>query len=216
MKNITNRQRLLPPVILSIIIVNISCVSPPHHPTGDIRGASLQKLEDLVIPLEAMGGVEARKNEALLIQAREAVIQTEKEADTDDEYRGQIAAWSGRLAILEGRYSEARLLYRQSMTMCPGYVPMSVLGIRLAGDPALRLELVERELLLADSQRQSPGYGEMHIEKARSLLDMNRYGEAVSAFTTAFESRLAPIYRQSYQKDMDRAIELQGSGVFGY
>ncbi|MCL2879030.1 MAG: tetratricopeptide repeat protein [Treponema sp.] len=176
-------------------------------------GKALSKLEELIVPLEAMGGTTARQNETQMRQARDAVTQDEKNVNASAEYRAKIAAWSGRLSILEGKYSQARDLYRQSLTL-GDTVPATILGIRLEGDPERRLELAGRELLLAGSNISAPGYGEMYIEKARALLDLKRYAEAADAFDTAFASRLPPVYRSSYQNDRDRAGELRGAAVF--
>jgi tetratricopeptide (TPR) repeat protein len=138
----------------------------------------------------------------------------EKEASADADYSSRLTAWSGRLAILEGRYSEAQRLYRQSMVLSPGNIPSVVLGIRLEGDPAKRLELVDKELALLSSS--SPGYGELQIERGRALAEMRRLSEAAGSFDTAFAAALDPIYRASYGEMRNRAWELrnvEGSAV---
>jgi tetratricopeptide (TPR) repeat protein len=188
--------------------------SPRDQMESDIGG-----VEAVVVPLEAAGGAEARKRQAELTSARQMIGNLEKGA-VDAEYTGRLAAWSGRLAILEGRYSEAQRLYRQSVAVLPGNIPSLVLGLRLEGDPAKRLELAERELGIIGQHPSTAGYGELHIEKGSSLLELRRFAEASGAFDTAFASGIDPVYRESYQANRDRAWELRnfdsaGSGGAG-
>jgi tetratricopeptide (TPR) repeat protein len=185
----------------------------------------LSKLEEIIVPLEAAGGAEVRGRQsdmtATVASARRMIVELEKEAAADADYSGRLLAWSGRLAILEGRYSEAQRLYRQSIAVSSGNIPSIILGIRLEGDPAKRLELIERELALTGlaltgsartGQHSAAGFGELQIERGRSLLETQRFTEAAGAFDAAFSSGLNNVYRESYQKDRDRAWELRNSG----
>jgi len=170
---------------------------------------NLARIEEKIIPLEAAGGNEARRQRAALTSARKMIGDMEKEAAADADFAGKLTAWSGRLAILEGRYSEAQRLYRQSMAASPGNIPAIVLGIRLEGDPEKRLELAEKELALTGRHTSAPGFGELHIEKGCSLLELRRFAEAAGSFDAAFASALHGVYRESYQADRDRAWELR-------
>jgi len=172
----------------------------------------LSKLEGMIVSLEAAGGatvrnVPARQNE--ITTARQTIVSMEKEAAVDADHSGRLVAWSGRLAILEGRYSEAQRLYRQSMALSPGNIPSVILGIRLEGDPQKRLDLVEKELAIVGLN--SAGFGELQIERARSLLEQNRFSEAAGAFDAAFSSGLDKIYRESYGIDRSRSWELRNT-----
>ena len=171
----------------------------------------LAKLEEMIVPLEAAGGIEARRMQSELASARRMIGEMENNAAADTDYSGRLNAWSGRLAILEGRYSEAQRLYRQSLALSPGNVPSIILGIRLEGDPEKRLELIERELTISGQHSSAPGYGELQIEKARSLLEVNRFAEAAGAFDIAFASALADVYQESYVQDRNRAWELRNT-----
>jgi len=172
---------------------------------------NLTDIERMIVPLEALGGSEARKKQADLQAARRLVSGKEKETSADAEYSGKLLAWSGRLAILEGRYSDAQRLYRQSTALSPGNIPSLILGIRLEGDPEKRLELVDRELAVSGRQADAPGIGELHIEKARSLFELRRFAEAAGAFDTAFASGADSIYRETYQDSRNRAWELRNT-----
>jgi tetratricopeptide (TPR) repeat protein len=172
---------------------------------------NLLKLETAIVPFEAMGGAEARRQQAELAAVRHMVSEVEKEASADNDYLGRLAAWSGRLAILEGRYSEAQRLYRQSLQLSPGNTASIILGIRLEGDPQTRLELVERELALVSPKTFSTGIGELQIEKGRSLAELRRFAEAVGAYDAAFASGLDNVYRESYREARDRAWELRSA-----
>ncbi|MDR1859210.1 MAG: hypothetical protein LBQ69_07035 [Treponema sp.] len=176
----------------------------------DQMEASLAKLEALVVPLEAAGGAEARRRQGEMRSARQMVAGLEGEASADADYSGRLIAWSGRLAILEGRYSEAQRLHRQSVAVSPGNIPAVILGIRLEGDPARRLEMIERELSIAG--QRAVGVGELNVEKGRALAEMSRFSEAAGAFDVAFASALDAVYLESYKPDRDRAWELRDTG----
>jgi tetratricopeptide (TPR) repeat protein len=190
--------------------------------TGDLlinthRGESDRKLSELetaIIPLEALmdtaSGVNRRSNE--ITTARQMITNMEREAAADADFSGQLLAWSGRLAIMEGRYSEAQRLHRQSIAASPGNIPAIILGIRLEGDPSRRLEIIERELALI--RQRGIGIGELNIERARALSALNRFMEAAGAFDVAFASGLNNVYRDSYIEVRNRSWELRNtSGV---
>jgi tetratricopeptide (TPR) repeat protein len=176
--------------------------------------SNLTDIEKVIVPLEAAGGTNARSRQNDLAAARRMISGLEKEASADADYSSRLTAWSGRLAILEGKYSEALRLYRQSIVLSPGNIPSLILGIRLEGDPAKRLELVDKELAIIVSS--SPGYGELQIERGRALVEGRRLSEAAGSFDTAFAVALDPVYRESYQEMRNRAWELrnvEGSAV---
>jgi hypothetical protein len=104
-------------------------------------------------------------------------------------------------------------MYRQSNAASPGNIPSIILNIRLEGDPAKRLELIEKEMAIAG--RQGAGIGELNIERGRSLMEMNRFLEAAGAFDVAFSSDINPVYRESYTQDRSRAWELRNSSGIG-
>ncbi|MDR0501814.1 MAG: hypothetical protein LBH16_00685 [Treponema sp.] len=185
--------------ILILILLFSACASAPKESvdiivTEDQKQINFEKLEAVIIPLEAMGGNEARRQESEMASARDMINELLLDAADNNEAQGKIIAWSGRLAILEGRYSEAIRLYRQSQELSSGNVPAVILGIRLEGDPGMRLRLIEKELETSGQK----GFGELQIEKGRTLLEMGRYLDAAQAFDSAFASGLAEVYRENY------------------
>ena len=176
-------------------------------------GGNLAMVESAVVPLEAAGGTQARGRQSEVTSARQMITGMEKEASADADYSGKLAAWSGRLAILEGRYSEAQRLYRQSAAVSPGNIPSVILGIRLEGDPAKRLEIIESEFAVTGMNGE--GSGELNIEKGRSLVELYRFSEAAGAFDVAFSSNLNPVYRESYMSYRNRAWEMRNTSGVG-
>jgi len=170
---------------------------------------NLAKVEAAIVPLEAAGGNEVRRRQGDVASARQMISGLEREASADAAYSGMLIAWSGRLAILEGRYSEAVRLHRQSNSVSPGNIPAAVLGIRLEGDPARRLELIERELAIIGPR--GAGIGELNIERGRALFELNRFSEAAGAFDVAFSSGIGKVYNDSYGPDRNRAWELRNT-----
>jgi len=182
----------------------------------DQTETKLAELEAAIVPLEAAGGTEARRQQSEIASARQMITGMEREAAADADYSGKLTAWSGRLAILEGRYSEAVRLYRQSAAVSPGNIPSVILGIRLEGDPSQRLEMIERELSIAG--QRAVGVGELNIERGRALIELNRFSEAVGAFDIALSSRsssLASVYSKSYTAERNRAWELRNTSGVG-
>jgi len=174
---------------------------------------NLARIESAVVPLEAVGGTEARRRQSEVSSARQIITGMEREASADADYSGKLTAWSGRLAIIEGRYSEAQRLYRQSSAASPGNIPSVILGIRLEGDPSKKLEIIERELALTNLN--AAGIGELNIERGRSLVELNRFSEAAGAFDIAFSSNLNPVYRENYIAERNRAWELRNTSGVG-
>jgi hypothetical protein len=172
---------------------------------------NIEAIEEAVIPLEAAGGAQARRRQNEIAAARQLITSREKEASTDADYSGRLLAWSGRLAIIEGKYSEAQRLYRQSTAASAGNVPSIILGIRLEGDPAKRLELIEKELAIAGRHSSAVGFGELQIERGVSLAEASRFAEAAGAFDAAFSSKIGNVYRESYANIRNRAWELRNT-----
>jgi tetratricopeptide (TPR) repeat protein len=174
---------------------------------------NLTAIEEAVVPLEALGASEARTKTKEIASARELLVKLEKEASADADYSGRLMAWSGRLAILEGKYSDAVRLYKQSVSVSPGTIPAVVLSVRLEGDPSKKLEIIEKELALLN--QRSLGVGELNIERGHALIELNRFSEAVGAFDTAFSvAGINKVYKDNYGKERDRAWELRNaSGI---
>ena len=207
--------------VVSALCITAALVSACVSMKGDILVNSqrdqmemnLAQLEAMVVPLEAAGGAEARRRQGEIAAARQTAANLEREASADADYSGRLTAWSGRLAILEGRYSEAQRLYRQSLAASPANIPAIILGIRLEGDPARRLEVIERELSIAG--QRAVGVGELNIEKGRALAEMNQFSEAAGAFDVAFASALDAVYLESYGPERNRAWELRYTSDVG-
>ena len=209
-----------------IFVIIIAAIFSSCTTMGDISinsersqlDQNIARVERAVVPLEAAGAQAARSRQAEVTAARQLITEMQRESAADADYSGKLTAWSGRLAIIEGRYSEAQRLHRQSNNVSAGNIPSIVLGIRLEGDPAKRLEIIDRELLVAGPH--AVGIGELNIERGRALADLSRFSEAAGAFDTAFASGINPVYRESYLPYRTRAWELRNTtgisaGTFG-
>ena len=196
-------------------VVFSSCVSLKNdillNSQKDQSEKNMEAIEAAVIPLEAAGGAQARGRQNEIVAARQLITNKEKEASADADYSSRLLAWSGRLAIIEGKYSEAQRLYRQSTSVSAGNVPSIILGIRLEGDPAKRLELIEKELAISGRHSSAVGFGELQIERGVSLTEANRFAEAAGAFDAAFSSGINNVYRDNYVNMRNRAWELRNT-----
>jgi len=200
-------------VIIFVIAAFFSACTTVKDLSINIQGNKTEKnliaIEEVIVPLEAVGANEARNKTKEITSARELLVQMEKEGSADADYSSRLIAWSGRLAILEGKYSEATRLYRQSVSVSPGNIPAVVLSVRLEGDPVKKLEIIEKELVLLN--QKSLGIGELNIEKGHALTELKRFPEAVGAFDTAFSSGINKVYKDSYGQERDRAWELRNA-----
>ena len=217
MKHITIILTVVLTFLLSACVTMQTDIHIDHQ--RSVTEQYLVDVETAIIPLEAAistgGQNEIRRLQREITDARQMISNMEREVSADADFTGQLIAWSGRLAIIEGRYSEAVRLQRQSTSVSPGNFPLIILGIRLEGDPARRLEIIDREIA-ASSQRAAfaSGSGELNIERGRTLFDLNRFSEAAGAFDTAFAAEINPVYRESYTNVRNRAWELRNtSGV---
>jgi tetratricopeptide (TPR) repeat protein len=176
---------------------------------------SLQK--DLVITSPADEALfrdlaELEKNVAVLdasnpsredLAAARRRIETMRES-VPDGVQSQLAAWSGRLYLMEGRMSEAQREYRNSRNLSPANMPQTVLSFRLERDLQKRLALIDETL------RAEPETGEFLLERGRVLLDLNRFSEALAAFDASFiRLNEKPFYEESYKSFRDKAWELR-------
>lgn len=197
--------------VLIIAVLLSSCKS-----TGDISHntqrsqieGDLVKLEAAIIPIEA------GSKQGDIASVRRMITSMERDAVVDVDFSAKLTAWSGRLAIIEGRYSEAQRLYRQSSAASAGNIPSIILSIRLEGDPAKRMEIIEKELALIRQVTSAAGYGELQIERGRALFELSRFSESAGSFDAAFASGLQSVYRENYLALRNQAWELRNtSGV---
>jgi len=206
-------MKKLQAVVIFILAAFFSACTTVKDLTINIQGSKTEKnltaVEEAIVPLEAVGANEARNKTKEITSARELITQMGKEGSADADYSGRLMAWSGRLAILEGKYSEAVRLHKQSVSTSPGSVPAIVLSIRLEGDPVKKLEIIEKELALLS--QKSLGVGELNIEKGHALVDLKRFPEAVGAFDIAFSSGINKVYKDSYGRERDSAWELRNA-----
>ncbi|MDR1420772.1 MAG: hypothetical protein LBI86_10390 [Treponema sp.] len=133
---------------------------------------------------------------------RRRIGELEKNPLPDTGYGASLAAFSGRLFILEGKQADAQKKLRDSRSLSPGNIQAAVLALRLETDVQRRLAMIDREIGLEAA-------GELQIERGRALMELRRYREAAAAFDTAFSTDLNPVYRDTYRAARDRAWELR-------
>jgi tetratricopeptide (TPR) repeat protein len=164
--------------------------------------ASIEELEETIVRLEAAPAANA------IASARKKTGELEKESIPDADFQALLAAWSGRLCLLENKTADAQRELKKSQTLAPGNWPAVILEVRLERDRQKRLTIVDSALNLEDPA--APTSGELSLEKGRILLELNRFAEAVAAFDLAFSLLEGkPFYREIYQSARNRAWELR-------
>jgi tetratricopeptide (TPR) repeat protein len=159
---------------------------------------SLAELEEAVVRLDAAG---ANSEELAGVRRQATALQG---TVADNAFEALLAAWSGRLYLMEGRASDAQREYRRSQSLSPLNIPSQVLSFRLEQDLNQRLSMIAGSL---EIERSS---GELLVERGRVLFDMNRFAESVAAFDTAFVLLSEkPYYEDAYRVFRDKAWELR-------
>ena len=159
---------------------------------------NLGELEETIIRLDGGG---AGRDE--IARARQQVSSLQGTV-ADPDFEAHLAAWSGRLYLMEGRTADAQREYRRSQSLSSLNIPSLVLSFRLEQNPSRRLSMINQSL---DS---SYPQGEFLVEKGRVLFDLNRFAESVAAFDASFiVLNGKPWYQESYKVFRDKAWELK-------
>ncbi|MDR2158659.1 MAG: hypothetical protein LBP23_01185 [Treponema sp.] len=190
-------------MMTALFFLLVSCQSlrkdfiiPKAEETGE---KDMAILEEMIVALDTNF---TREGAAA---ARVKLAELEKKSLAGTDYAGRLAAWSGRLFLLEGKNADARKQQSLSRSLSPGNIQALVLAARIEEDLPKRLALIDGEL------KAEPSQGELQIERGRTLVELRRFGEAAAAFDTAFLI-LPALYRTSYQAVRDRAWELRNTG----
>ncbi|MDR2185088.1 MAG: hypothetical protein LBO80_05395 [Treponema sp.] len=202
-----NSRKRIPVKLFPVLFAGLFCLACQtlqrdieYTSLDESAVADITELESRMVPLD---NVFTRQDLASL---RRRIGDLEKKALQDSIYKAQLAAWSGRLFLLEGKNNEAGKQLLLSEQLDPGNVQAMVLAARLEQDPRKRLVLIA-------AYPESGASGELQIEQGRTLIALQRYAEAVAAFDSAF-IRLASreVYRETYQPVRDQAWELRDTG----
>ncbi len=200
--NVKNSARalLIVAVIAAVLASATSCASFQRDllakSAGEAADKDIDSLEKAIAPLEASPAPES------IIQARSLVGDLERKGIRDAVFEARLAAWSGRLSLIEGKRADAEKLAKRSRSLLPGDVPGTVLSLRLERDGNLRLEGIEKALLI------EPSSGQYLLERANTLLELRRYREGVAAFDAAFPL-LPGFYEVAWKNERNRAWSLR-------
>jgi tetratricopeptide (TPR) repeat protein len=157
----------------------------------------LAELEKTLITLDASPSRDG-------LAAARRKVEAMRDSVPDGDFRSQVAAWSGRLYLMEGKTPEAQREYRNSRNLSPANTVQTVLSFRLERDPQKRLALIDGAI------QADPEAGEFLLERGRVLLDLNRFSEAVAAFDTSFLLLdKKSFYEEAYRSSRDKAWEFR-------
>lgn len=187
-------------LILGSALLLISCASLQ----GDIQATTANEeisgefsgISAAIVPLDT------GRNSEKTVEARSLVRDLENREIKDTVFEARLLAWSGRLYLLEGKKPEAARALRRAQALASGETAVAVLESRLEPDLEKRLKYLDASRDLADT----PAI--LEIERARTLLELHRYHEAVAAFDSAFPV-LPAYYRETYEDSRNRAWELR-------
>jgi tetratricopeptide (TPR) repeat protein len=179
-----------------LAVLLLSCQSLQKDLLVTSRGVeeeSFGEIEELIVRLET---AELPRREEIA-GLRGKVTAMEKQ--TGGDFDGRLAAWSGRIFLLERKPQDALRELGRSQSLAPGNLPALLLAIRLERD---------KEKALAMEAEESAG--EVLIEKGRILFELSRFPEAVAAFDTAFNRlKEKPYYEECYRPRRDKSWELR-------
>jgi len=209
MKRTVITIRIAAAVISLLVLAFSSCQTMQRDillsNTNEASHGGLLRIEMQIVQLD---GANASREE---IQSVRRQITNLEGSVADPAFQAMLAAWSGRLFLMEGRNSDAQRELRRSQTLSPHNLPSQVLAFRLERDPARRLARIDESIALDSA------YGELLIERGRVLLDLNRFAESVAAFDAAFTLLSGKsFYSATYMQFREKAWELrdlQGSAA---
>jgi len=165
---------------------------------GEEAYQGLAELEETVVKLDGAG---ASRDD--VGRARQQVTAMEGTV-ADTGFEALLAAWSGRLYLMEGKIGDAQREYRRSQNLSPLNLPSLILSSRLERNLSVRLSMIDQSLETETSK------GELLVERGRTLFDLNRFAESVAAFDAAFVLLgEKPYYEESYRVFRDKAWELK-------
>jgi len=190
------------PVFAAALIALSACQSVQKDITlssaGERARGDLAQIEELIIRMDGEGADrEGITNARQKISAMQGTV-------ADNNFEAALAAWSGRLYLMEGKNSDAQREQRRSQNLSPRNLPLQILNFRMERDLTRRLAMIEASLQAEGS------LGELLIERGRVLFDLNHFSEAVAAFDTAFITLAEkPFYEEAYIVFRDKAWELR-------
>ena len=165
---------------------------------GEKAYSELAGVEETIVRLDGSGAT--REDIAM---ARQKIVALEDSA-ADSQFQALLAAWSGRLYLMEGKSQEAQREYRKSENLSPRNLPSLLLSFRLERNITGRLVMIDGAL-----SDEGP-LGELLIERGRVLFDLNRFSESVAAFDTAFVTLgEKDYYEEAYRLFRNKAWELR-------
>ena len=170
---------------------------------GEEAFGGLEEIEETVVGLDGRGA-----NREELARARQQISALEGTV-ADSDFQAMLAAWSGRLYLIEGRNSDAQRELRKSQNLSPHNIQSQVLSFRMERDGIKRLAMIDAAME-AESASGANAAKEFLIERGRVLFDLNRFSESVAAFDSAFVLLLnKPFYEEAYRMYRDKAWELK-------
>ncbi|MDR1903253.1 MAG: hypothetical protein LBQ88_13365 [Treponema sp.] len=143
------------------------------------------------------------------------IAEIERKKLSDPASAALLAAWSGRLYLLEKRPSDAAKQLNISRSLEAGNQSALILSIRLEADMEKRLALIDKALQDEYNPPAPAAIQVLQIERGRLLYERRRFQEAAASFDTAFniQSGGGELYRRIYQDIRDRAWEMRNFGV---
>lgn len=163
----------------------------------DSLEAELTELTLMIVPLDRNPDSENKQ------KARAYIDELEGRKIEDTLFRARLAAWSGRLYLIEGNKKNAKKLYKTASHLVSLDPAVTVLSARLENLAEIKLAILEKGRSFTDETAI------IDIEKGRTLCELGRWSEAVAAFDTAFP-KLPAVYRGTYAAERDNAWNLRG------
>ncbi len=193
---------VLIPILLVPSLSVLSCASLQRDvhvsAAGEPITAELVGVSARIVALDAPGAL----SESGVNGVRETVTSLERSSVRDAAFEARLAAWSGRLFLLEGKRVDAEAKLRRALQLDATDVAVIVLKSRLEGDPSKRLSLLDAEIAVSDDPAP------LIVEKALTMVALSRYRDAVALFDDALP-RLPRVYAETYRAARDGAWTLR-------
>jgi len=165
---------------------------------GEKAYSSLSEIEETIIRLDGAGA-----DRQGITGARQKISALEGTV-ADNDFQAILAAWSGRLYLMEGKTNETQRELRKSQNLSPRNLPSQILSFRMERNLTARLSMIE-----ACIETEGP-LGKLLIERGRAFFELNRFSESVAAFDAAFVMLSEKhFYEEAYGSFRGKAWELR-------
>lgn len=194
-------------VCLSLSVVSCASLQKDRlsETATDSSLSEIEKLEAMIVPLDALSDADRKPAHPRVAEARKAVKDLELKQIRDIVFEAHLASWSGRLSLIEGNRTEAGRAQSRVEKLGVGIDEGKILQSRLIKDDLERLSFLDEARKGADRPEL------FDVERGLTLLTLGDNLAAAAAFDSGL-AKLPAFYSETYAEKRERAWNLRDLG----